>query len=228
MQIDIIEHLVRSSAKKCGTQIEVNAYLDPRNLLFETEDPQDWPDLICLDVNMPSMMGTEVARKMRRRGQRSAIIFFSVLQDVDILLAAFDVRAINYFVKGDLDVDRFHRVFADLAGAIEEDNQEAMVFSCAGETRNILVKDIRYFEVKRHVITVYYGDTSFEFYSQLAAIAETLRGRGFLMTNRAFLVSLSAIESLTTTEVILKSGEKLPLSRTYSTNVRKAIHEYGI
>ncbi len=222
-QVEVIRLLVENAAKKCEATVDISTFLDPRTMLFETEDPKDWPDLVCVDVNMPQMLGTEAVRTMRKRGQGSAVVFFSVLSDVNILLSAFDVRATNYFVKEAIDVDRFNRVFADIHQVIDDQNQEAIVFCCAGESRNILVKEILYFEVKHHVTTVHYRGETFEFYSPLEKIAYVLEGQGFLRTHRSFLVARRFIDSVSATQVVLKNGETLPLSRTYSANVRTAV-----
>jgi len=59
------------------------------------------PNLILLDLMMPSMDGLEVCRNLRENSRfaRTPIIFFTSVGDIDKKVAAFGVGASDYVVK---------------------------------------------------------------------------------------------------------------------------------
>jgi DNA-binding NarL/FixJ family response regulator len=63
------------------------------------------PDLVVLDISMPGLSGIEVARELKRRGNRAKIVFLTVHEDSDILATCFAVGGLGYVVKVLMDSD---------------------------------------------------------------------------------------------------------------------------
>ncbi len=57
------------------------------------------PDLIVLDIGLPSLNGIEVARRIRKLCPECKILFMSQESSVDVAQAAFSLGAIGYVVK---------------------------------------------------------------------------------------------------------------------------------
>ena len=74
------------------------------------------PDVIVLDISMPGMTGIELARRLRASGSSAALVFLTVHDDEELIVAARDAGGIGYVVKP--------RLAADLARAIRD--------ACAG------------------------------------------------------------------------------------------------
>jgi DNA-binding NarL/FixJ family response regulator len=70
------------------------------------------PDVIVLDISMPGMNGLEVASRLREAGSTAAVVFLTVHNDEDFILAAKAAGAIGYVVKP--------RLFSDLTVAVQE------------------------------------------------------------------------------------------------------------
>ncbi|MCH3943857.1 MAG: LytTR family transcriptional regulator DNA-binding domain-containing protein [Atopobiaceae bacterium] len=138
---------------------------------------------------MPRVSGVDAVREMRSKGIHVPVVFFGMVAEVKTFLEAFDLRAVSYFITASIDDSRLCRVLMDVKEIIEERRWEAVAFSCAGEIRNIPVRDIEYFEVHGRIITVHYDGKTFDFYSQLSNIEELMHGRGFVRTHRAYLVA---------------------------------------
>ena len=70
------------------------------------------PDLLVLDISMPSLTGIEVARRLKAVGSKTHIVFLTVTEDTDFLREAFAAGASAYVVKS--------RMATDLREAINE------------------------------------------------------------------------------------------------------------
>ena len=57
------------------------------------------PDLILLDVGLPSLNGIDVARQSRKLSPKSKILFVSQESSADVVQEAFSLGALGYVVK---------------------------------------------------------------------------------------------------------------------------------
>jgi DNA-binding NarL/FixJ family response regulator len=57
------------------------------------------PDLVVLDISMPGMSGIDVARELKRRGNKAKVVFLTVHQDSDILATCLDAGGLGFVVK---------------------------------------------------------------------------------------------------------------------------------
>jgi DNA-binding NarL/FixJ family response regulator len=74
------------------------------------------PDVIVLDISMPGMTGLEVASRLRTDGSTAAVVFLTVHDDEDFVLAASQAGGIGYVVKLRLASDLLHAVQEARAG----------------------------------------------------------------------------------------------------------------
>jgi len=70
------------------------------------------PDVIILDISMPTMNGIEAATRLRQRGSTAKIVFLTVHEEPDFLKAAIAVGALGYVIKS--------RLVNDLQMAVKE------------------------------------------------------------------------------------------------------------
>jgi DNA-binding NarL/FixJ family response regulator len=74
------------------------------------------PDLILLDVGLPTLNGIEAARNIRRLVKESKIVFVSQESSADVVQEAFRVGARGYVVKTDAGSDLLTAVSTALRG----------------------------------------------------------------------------------------------------------------
>jgi DNA-binding NarL/FixJ family response regulator len=57
------------------------------------------PDLILMDIGLPSLNGIEAARAIRKHDPRCQIVFLSLESSADVVQEAFELGALSYIVK---------------------------------------------------------------------------------------------------------------------------------
>ncbi len=206
---------------------EIAAHIMPfqrvPELLFALEDQDSEIDLLFLDINMPEKNGIQVAHWIREQNLDCEIVFLTVSREH--LLQAFDVQAFHYVIKDVTPEAKLAEICVRAAQRIIERKREVITVTCAGERRVIPIRTIRYFEVQNYIIIVHYDEESFEFYSTLGKIENSLTGRGFVRTHRSYLVNLAHIHRVMRQELELSNGEKVPVGRKYLEDVRALVQQ---
>lgn len=89
--LSAVQALLQQSFDVVGLVSDAQAALDA-TLRLE-------PDLVVLDISMPGMSGIEVARELRKRGNRAKIVFLTIHEDAQILASCLATGGLGYVVK---------------------------------------------------------------------------------------------------------------------------------
>lgn len=217
------EEKLQELAAKHNRILEIQKFKSGEELLFHFEDSGDTIDAIYLDINMPGLDGVEVAEKLREQKYRGEIIFLTVSKKH--FLPAFDVRAFNYIIKNQTTNKRFETIFLGIVNLAEDKDRESILLKASGARRKIEVDAIHYFEVRKRIVTIYYRDEQFEFFSTMEKLESELLGKGFFRVNRSYLVALNSVQSSTYDTLLLKNGHEVPIGRTYRKEVRQYLKD---
>ncbi|MGX8686119.1 MAG: LytR/AlgR family response regulator transcription factor [Spirochaetales bacterium] len=174
-------------------------------------------DLIVLGIDA-SFDGMAAAKILRKAEVRADIVFFTRAKNR--VFEAFDVSALHYLVDGETSLAKFDEVFRRARMQAETRTQASIVLSCAGEQRKLPISQIYYFEVINRIVTVHYSGGTFEFYSTLSKIEDTLTNRGFIRIHRSYLVAERFITGIAHGEVSLVNGALLPVGGRYADNIK--------
>lgn len=201
--------------------MKIRTFPSGEALLFEAEDAFASVDLVYLDIRMPGPDGLETAKRLRDMGYVGDIVFFTVTPDFAI--AGYDVSALHYVVKDQTSAEKFEEIFLRALARKQRRESEVLVLTCAGESRCVPLESIRYFEIQQRIVTVYYDEEQFEFYSTMMRMEEQLFNKGFVRTHKSFLVSKRYIRSIDSARVLLDTGEELPVGKRYYAESLKSI-----
>ena len=179
--------------------------------LFAWEDKKD-TEVLLLDIEMPGMDGMELARKLRRKGERLVIIF--VTGNPDFALEGYDLEAVSYLVK---PVKR-DRLRAALSRAVRQTGgREALLVAvAAGEVEKVYVSDICLLESSNHETILRLRD------GRSIACKETIRqleqeleekSDAFFRLHRSYMINLGYVERMTKRDVKMEDGTLVPVAR---------------
>jgi DNA-binding NarL/FixJ family response regulator len=78
--------------------------------------PRLVPDIVVLDISMPAVNGIEAASRLRKEYSWVRVIFLTVHQDADFVVAAMSAGALGYVLKSCLATDLVPAIWKALEG----------------------------------------------------------------------------------------------------------------
>ncbi len=207
------------------------------------------PDLIFLDIKMPGMSGLELANCLKDDA-RPAIVFITAYNEFAV--EAFDRNAMDYLLKP-FDQERFDQMVDRVRCRFkqEEDalfarrlkgflssspnlNSDAnrpidrIVVKESGRVFFVNPNDVDFFEASGNYVALNVSGKVHLVYDTLSRMEERLDSTKFLRIHRSTIVNLDRIKELQPHfngeyVVILDSGTRLKLSRSYKVEARSRL-----
>lgn len=200
-----------------GVEAEIVPFSSADELRQAAEEKRAAFDLYLLDIQMEGTTGLELAQWLYDQGVRDRVIF--ITGNPEYALAGYEAHPLHYLLK---PVSR-ERLEAALGRALEKHGAQAVLFQRGGQAVPLLVEEIRYLESLNHGVVVHLGDGEQAFSVPLTEAERLLPAGIFRRCHRSYLVNLTWVERATHAGVLLKDGERLPMSRTFYTEFQNAI-----
>lgn len=208
-----LERLVEQWAGQKGLQIRLFACADCETFLFAWEERMDF-DLLLLDIELGAGMdGMHLARRIRGRDERLAIVFITGLPEY--MSQGYDVQALHFLIK---PVEE-RRLWEILDRALERtEKKEAFLLLERGtEPEVIPVSSILYVEAFSHACDIYVLENQKaarrEVRMGMKEIQERLPSSAFVRCHRSYLVHLAYVRKICRNQVFLEYVDALSASR---------------
>jgi len=224
-EVERYTEVCRAICQKQHVPAVFTGFTSSQALLFEMMDPA-FSSLVSILVLEPYNGGEAVAEAVRNSGYDGVIVYNSWITHENYFYQAFDMGAYNYVKKGGMA--RFEAVFEGALKAAMELERQYIALSCAGEYRQIDLRDIYYFKADmNHMVCMWYKDGKFLFRSNLSDLEARLGERGFLRVHRSFMVSLAAVHCVSNEQATLVNGVCVPVSRKNYVALKTAMDRWS-
>ncbi|WP_163512812.1 LytR/AlgR family response regulator transcription factor [Fodinicola acaciae] len=191
-------------------------------------------DAVFLDIRMPGLDGLELARVLRRFARPPAVVFVTAHEEK--AADAFQLGAVDYLLKP-VRADRLAEALRRVAAARDDEaevstaepREEVIAVELGGVTRMISRSSVRWVEAHGDYARLHTGDGSHLIRTPLSALADRWSDAGFVRIHRSYVVALSAISELRSTDsgyVVVVDELPLPVSRRHSRAVRDRLVGY--
>lgn len=167
-----------------------------------------------------SMNGIELAAKIREYDHAVQIVF--VTGYMDYIAEGYDVEALHYLLKP-VTQERLVSVL-DRAVRRAKGREKELCLHTAEGTVRIPAGSIRYLEVQRNYVTVH-AEEPYTVKKTLGELEKELDER-FFRTGRSYIVNLFFVKKITKSQVYLKDGTQVPLSRGLYEEINRAVIRY--
>ena len=219
-QIEYITSIVTSWSNHKGHSCEIRTFASAEAFLFEYEEDKAY-DILLLDLEMKSMNGIELAKRIRKDNNRAEIIF--ITSHFEFVGEGYEVDALHYLIKP-ISVEKLTQVLTKAAEKLSVE-PPSVVISCEGETVKLYESDILYVESFLHYIVIHTKDNEYKIKENIS-VFENKVSDVFYRIHRSYLVSLKYITRISRTSVNIGNTE-LPLSRGKYDNINRAFIEHN-
>lgn len=180
-------------------------------------------DIIFLDIIMDGLDGLKTAQAFRDKSFDRILIFISSSREY--VFDAYDVEAFQYLLKP-VDDRRLQRVLQKAVQKNEKGAQEFMIASKGRQKRKLFLGDIFYFEIRGRTVDVHGTDGVFTYYERIGNLEDSLRGKGFFLCHKSYLVNLKYVAAYNRQEVVLDNGERIAIAKRRYEEFCREILEY--
>ncbi|MCI9121698.1 MAG: response regulator transcription factor [Oscillibacter sp.] len=216
---ELASHLAGYMKEKKITAYSAGSFQNGRALL----EAAGGFDVIFLDIQMEQPDGMETARLLRQRGERSLLIFVTVLREC--VFDAFQVEACDYLLKP-LDSARFKQTLDRVLKILGQRTAGSLVIQRGTGCEVVPLSDILYGEVLGRKVYLHKRDgTMIDYYGKLEALERRVDGR-FFKCHRSYLVNLDYVRGCQEGQVLLSQGERIPASRLRERELTQVLLRY--
>lgn len=195
-------------------------------------------DVVFLDIRMPGLSGTELARRLSQHENRPFIVFVTAYSEHAV--EAFEVDADDYLVKPvsekrlEICLDKILKKQESKRARISTEQKGEKVERIFVDYRDrkipVNVSDIYFFEAVDDYSRLYTEDSSFLLNYSLRFLEEKLSHSGFLRVHRKYLVNTEKIREviqLSRNAYVIRLGQQkvveIPVSRRKITTLKRVL-----
>lgn len=207
------DYILKYAAKK-NLSIDVLCFEHGKELLSYTEKPVD---VAFIDIELQDENGILIAAEINRQWPGCQIIYCT-----DYLVYAVDVyetRHTYFFVKSQMEV-RFDDIMNKILAIWRMEHQEVYYHVIKGEMTRFSVKDISFFERQGRITILVTDQGIYHIREKIEDIIKDLPVEEFSRCHSSYIVNFSQVVRKDRTSYLLKSGEKIPISRSYATKTK--------
>lgn len=167
-------------------------------------------DLVFLDMELHELDGLETARRLREADDGLQMVF--VTGYAEHVFDGYSVGALGYLLKPP-GRERLEDVLDRAQAALCREMDRAYLCRNGDTYYRIPLSGILYFASDRRQVRCVTESRSYTFYAKLDAVAAEV-GAAFVRVHQRYLVRAGAVDRMESGEVVLRNGERLPVSRS--------------
>jgi DNA-binding LytR/AlgR family response regulator len=214
-----LSRLIEEWNKSAGLLLKVEYYVSGEAFWFSYEEDNS-VDVLFLDIEMGEMSGVELANRLREAGAGLQIVF--VTGYMEYIAEGYDVEALHYLIKP-ITSQKLNAVL-DRAAQRLKTREHALVLALSEGIVRLPLYEIRYLDVLKNYVTIH-GKENYSVKRTLNDLEAEL-DEGFFRIHRSYIVNLRFVRKTARTEVVLKDGTVLPLSRKLYEGLNQALIRY--
>lgn len=182
------------------------------------------PDIALLDICMPGVLGTEVAREIQSKSEGTTDIIF-LTTSTEFAVEAFSLHVNDYLTKPYTK----ERLIDTLDRVIEKRRQRLYIpVPCGNEIHRIDLYSVAYAQAGNHSLEIHLkSGNCLRTRMTLTELKELFHGvSGFVAVGASYIVNLRYVQSLLSTTVVMTSGETIPVPRRLRSEVKQQYFDF--
>jgi len=218
--LDQLNTMILKYCKGKNLKAITHTYTKGEDLLHSSEKFH----IIFLDIQMGQIDGIEAAKIIRKKDKHVKIIYVTNFPNYQN--DAFSVRAFGYIIKP----IAYETICHQLDDAIEyiESEKDKITFTFDTDVgiKTLNVEDIYYFESYAHKIEIVSKERTYKVSDNITNILNNFKSYGFTMPHKSFVINLIYVSSIKGYNVILTSGDLIPISQKRAVEFKAEFHSF--
>ena len=178
-------------------------------------------DLVFLDIEMPSMDGITLARKLRELSSDVCIVFLT--GHIEYAIKGYEVNALRYLTKPAEEMKV--REVIDHVLKKQESGKVIWIKTADGEQK-LALSDILFIEAQNQNVVINTASDSYSVRGNISDYEKELTPHGFFRIHRGYLISLPKVLRISNKSVVMEDNTSLPVSRTKEAKLREKLFSY--
>ena len=213
----ILKTLGKYFGKLNDATIKYDIYNSADTLYRYVEEQGTVYDVFILDIEMQGMNGLELAQKIREKDSNCLIIFLTNYSQY--VFSVFEVITFD-FLRKPLEYSEFENLIKKIKRYFNI-TKGVFVFSYRKNSFSIPFEEIYYIEKSGRRAYLYSKDKEYIFNMTLNEIWKQLDSGAFVAIYPSCIVNLFYVREIVRDELILKTGDKLFVSKKYCQEDKK-------
>lgn len=219
---EIVEELKEKILNIYRREVQVAAFQKASDLISWLEEKHHETAGVFLDIELDKGNGIDAAKRIETMSGEVPIVFITgyvkYVQDI------FQVRPVALLLKP-VEEYRLREALKRCEDVLEEGRKNIVTFQMKGVLHQLNCRDIVYVESDKRILYIYEKNQMYKVYMKLDEL-EAMQLPGFLRCHKSYMVNMNYIKYLSAEGVILKSGKKIPVSRSKYQESKEAFMRY--
>lgn len=217
--------LFQSIAERHQIRISIRAFSLGKELLTYIENPNHFFDLYFVNAELKDISGIATVLQIHEYDPHGLVIFLGVRPEH--ASDCFAAYPFHFIIKSKLNFTTGESAFLNAYTIFKQKKQPFIVCKKRTTFQCVRLSDISHFENLGRFVVVYFKDKSFEFYSKLNIIEESVKNKGFIRVHRSYIVNLSYILDADKENIYLSGHETpIPIGQVYLDRVRQETYPF--
>ena len=223
-ELENIKQIVSEYAKEHTELLfKIDCFSKPLDML-DYINKNGVPDIALLDICMPGVLGTEIAKELKSKSEDNTDIIFLTTSS-DFAVEAFSLHVNDYLIK-----PFSKKRLADTLDRIIEKRKKRLFVpvTCGREIHRVDLYQVLYMESKNHNVEIYLkSGKSIKTHTALADMKDMFYNiKGFISIGASYVVNLRCVQGVLQTELIMINGQSIPVPRRLRNDVREQYFDF--
>lgn len=187
------------------------------------EELEKYPDisLLFIDIYLGNENGMEIAREIRRKEEKTPIVFVSSSKEYAV--ESYDVDAFGYLIKP-IQPEKVRHIMNKF---LKQEENYVVRDTRGNEKLRVPLQNIEYFESMNTSILLHLvNGQQIRTYGKLSDIEKELENKNFLRCHQSYLINIAHIKRIEEACFIMDSGETAYIRKRDYTTMKKIFYQY--